>query len=50
VTHLGAGSTHRPFLFYGLAIAIYLALTALSNGAFDRAEARFNRGVRQVAG
>jgi octopine/nopaline transport system permease protein len=50
VTHLGAGSTHRPFLFYGLAIAIYLALTALSNGAFDRAEARFKRGVRQVAG
>jgi octopine/nopaline transport system permease protein len=49
VTHLGAGSTHRPFLFYGIAIALYLAMTALSNGLFDRAEARFNRGVRSVA-
>ena len=49
VTHLGAGSTHRPFLFYGMAIALYLGLTALSNGVFDQAERRFNRGVRSVA-
>jgi octopine/nopaline transport system permease protein len=50
VTHLGAGSTHRPFLFYGIAIALYLGMTAMSNELFDRAESRFDRGVRRVGG
>lgn len=50
VTHLGAGSTHRPFVFYTMAILLYLGMTAVSNGLFDRAEGRFSRGVRRLAG
>jgi octopine/nopaline transport system permease protein len=46
VSHLGATDTHRPFLFYAVAIAVYLLLTAISGAAFSRAERRSRRGLR----
>lgn len=42
---VAAGSTRSPFLFYMVAILIFLALTAVSNKGFERAERHFNRSV-----
>lgn len=44
---IGAGSTREPFTFYLTAALLYLALTALSNQVFSRAEAWAGRGVRR---
>jgi octopine/nopaline transport system permease protein len=48
VTHLAAGATREPFLFYSAAAVLYLALTSVSTRLFDRAELVANRGVRRV--
>lgn len=45
-SQVAAGSTHRPFFFYAVALGIYLALTGLSSGVFDRAERHTRRGLR----
>jgi len=37
-------ATREPFLFFMVVILVYLAITAASNWAFARAEARVNRG------
>lgn len=37
-------ATREPFLFFVAVIFVYLAITAVSNWAFARAEARVNRG------
>lgn len=47
VTHLAAGATRQPFLFYSTAAVLYLALTSLSTVLFNRAEQTANRGVRR---
>ncbi|WP_026873698.1 ABC transporter permease subunit [Inquilinus limosus] len=44
-TEIAAGSTRLPFVFYTLAILVFLGFTALSNAAFHWAEQRFNRGI-----
>ncbi|MCA0417586.1 MAG: ABC transporter permease subunit [Proteobacteria bacterium] len=44
ITDIAAGSTRMPFLFYSVAILIFLGLTGLSNLAFERAERHFERG------
>jgi len=49
VTHVAAGSTHQPFLFYSVAIVVYLALSAVSTYGFSRAEDHYCRGRKQVA-
>ncbi|MEM1306271.1 MAG: ABC transporter permease subunit, partial [Pseudomonadota bacterium] len=46
---IASGSTKEPFTFYLTAGVLYLALTSISNKAFDRAELWANRGVRRVA-
>ncbi|AWK87787.1 ABC transporter permease [Azospirillum thermophilum] len=48
VSHVAAGSTRQPFLFYSTAAALYLLLTTVSTTAFERAERYANRGVRRV--
>lgn len=48
VTHLAAGATREPFLFYSAAAVLYLALTTVSTALFDRAEQTANRGVRRA--
>ncbi|CAO3415000.1 ABC transporter permease [Azospirillum doebereinerae] len=48
VTHLAAGATREPFLFYSAAAVLYLALTTVSTILFDRAEQTANRGVRRA--
>lgn len=48
VTHLAAGATREPFLFYSAAAVLYLALTTVSTALFDRAEQIANRGVRRA--
>jgi octopine/nopaline transport system permease protein len=48
VTHLAAGATRQPFLFYSTAAVLYLALTSLSTVLFNRAEQTANRGVRRA--
>lgn len=48
VTHLAAGATREPFLFYSAAAVLYLALTTVSTTLFDRAEQFANRGVRRA--
>lgn len=35
---VGAGSTRHPFIFYIIAAAVYLAITLISQGGFDRIE------------
>ncbi|MCG5243351.1 ABC transporter permease [Azospirillum doebereinerae] len=47
-THLAAGATREPFLFYSAAAVLYLALTTVSTILFDRAEQTANRGVRRA--
>ena len=42
---VAAGSTRSPFLFYMVAILIFLVFTAISNKAFDSAERHFSRSV-----
>lgn len=42
---IGAETTNQPFTFYLAALAIYLALTVLSDGARVRLESRAARGV-----
>jgi len=48
ITHLAAGATREPFLFYSAAAVLYLALTTVSTILFDRAEQTANRGVRRA--
>lgn len=45
-SQVAAGSTHDYFLFYCSGGALYLALTALSNRAFDLAELRVGKTFR----
>jgi len=44
--HIGAGSTRHPFLFYGLAAALFLALTSFSGAGFRKLEIWARRGER----
>jgi octopine/nopaline transport system permease protein len=44
---VASGSTREPFTFYLTAALLYLALTAVSNRVFGRAEAWAGRGVRR---
>ncbi|WP_207462728.1 ABC transporter permease [Azospirillum sp. SYSU D00513] len=48
VAHLGSGSTREPFLFYGIAAALYLILTTVSTAAFNQAERHANRSLRRA--
>ncbi|MFC5355769.1 ABC transporter permease [Azospirillum himalayense] len=48
VSHVAAGSTRQPFLFYTTAAVLYLLLTTVSTVAFERAERYANRGVRRA--
>ena len=48
VTHLAAGATRQPFLFYSTAAVLYLMLTTVSTALFNRAEISANRGVRRA--
>ena len=41
---IASGSTHEPFIFYTIAIILYLIITRVSNVAFDKAEIRYSRG------
>lgn len=45
-TKVAASSTKEPFLFYGVAFLLYLALTLISSIALNRLEARGKRGER----
>lgn len=44
---IAVGVTKQPFLFYGAACALYLAVTGVSMIAFARAERWASRGVRR---
>jgi octopine/nopaline transport system permease protein len=47
---IAAGSTHEPFIFYSVAIILYLFITSISYQFFNRAENKFSRGfVREVS-
>ena len=35
---VGAGSTRHPFIFYFIAAVVYLVITLVSQGGFDRIE------------
>ena len=41
---IAAGSTHEPFLFYTVAIFLYLFITSISYQFFNRAESKFSKG------
>jgi octopine/nopaline transport system permease protein len=41
---IAAGSTHEPFLFYTVAIILYLFITSISYQFFNRAENKFSKG------
>lgn len=45
---VASGSTKQPFTFFVSAAVLYLALTSLSNKAFNGAEIWANRGVRRA--
>jgi octopine/nopaline transport system permease protein len=45
-SQIGAGSTRQPFLFYGLAGCLYLAITTASEIGLQRAERRMRWGAR----
>ena len=45
-SHIAAGSTRHPFLFYTTAAALYLFLTTFSGYGFRRMERWANRGER----
>jgi octopine/nopaline transport system permease protein len=49
-THIGAGSTHRPFEFYITGLLLYLLLTTLSGTVFRAGETWSMRGERRGAG
>jgi octopine/nopaline transport system permease protein len=46
--HIGAGSTHEPFVFYITAALLYLLLTTISSYALNGAENWANKGVRRA--
>lgn len=46
-TQIAAGSTRQHFTFYIVGGLLYLAITGLSNQAFNRAEARMGRSQRR---
>jgi octopine/nopaline transport system permease protein len=46
-SHVAAGSSRHPFLFYGLAACLFLVLTTFSGTGFRRLEAWANRGMRR---
>ena len=47
---IAAGSTPEPFLFYTVAIILYLFITSISYQFFNRAEKKFSKGfVRKDA-
>ncbi len=46
--HIGAGSTHEPFVFYTTAAFLYLILTTVSSQALNGAESWANKGVRRA--
>ena len=45
---VGAGSTHKPFIFYTTAGVLYLLIALVTGDAFRRAEGWAMRGVRRV--
>ena len=47
-TFIAVGITKQPFLFYGVACLIYLAITTVSTGVLMRLEAWSQRGVRRA--
>ena len=47
-TFVAVGITKEPFLFYGVACLIYLAITTVSTGVIMRLEAWSERGVRRA--
>jgi len=46
--HIGAGSTHEPFVFYITAALLYLVLTTVSSQVLNSAENWANKGVRRA--
>ena len=47
-TYVAVGVTKQPFLFYGVACLIYLAITSISSLILAWAEARAARGLRRA--
>jgi octopine/nopaline transport system permease protein len=47
-SHVGAGSTRQPFVFYLTGAALYLVITTVSTWGFQRAEDRAMRGFRRA--
>jgi octopine/nopaline transport system permease protein len=45
---VGAESTRQPFLFFGVAALLYLAISSLSGWGMSRAEQHFTRGMRRA--
>lgn len=45
---IGAGSTRQPFLFFGTAALLYMAISSVSGWGLARAEQRFTRGMRRA--
>ena len=43
-SRVAAGSTHEPFIFYAVAIVLYLIITSFSSKLFNRAESHFSKG------
>ena len=46
VAYVGAGSTKQPLLFFVIAAVVFFAITLASQGLFELAERRLNRGVK----
>jgi octopine/nopaline transport system permease protein len=46
IAYVGAGSTKQPLLFFAIAALVFFAITLASQGLFELAERRLNRGVR----
>jgi octopine/nopaline transport system permease protein len=47
-SHVAAGSSQKPFVFYTLGAGLYLLLTTFSSCGFRNAERWANRGVRRA--
>ncbi|MFO8089441.1 MAG: ABC transporter permease [Desulfatiglandaceae bacterium] len=47
-SHIAAGSSQKPFLFYTVGAGLYLLLTTFSSYGFRSAERRTSRGVRRI--
>jgi len=47
-SQVAAGSTHKPFVFYVAGGLLYLAMTAVSDRVFEKAEARATRGMKRA--